>query len=229
MYLKSILYVGVVLAAANTIPSVAQAQQKQPYVTHITYKGNMFEVLKTPADTAEMLNMGSMEVETVITDPNPVPLKCNNMNIYNKKDVEKAPGITGDGLKQIVLQALAKQIAGFADGEYRLQLNNIVISDKGKLVYYNFEGFEKMAVRQTYTAGTTPQPAKTQGMVYEKARWQKVYEDKTVAMRKTVEGTLDRLASSNPATVKGYAVPYNIPEEDTKRFFSVRKGIIVKQ
>lgn len=229
MYIKSILYAGAILVSINTVSLTVQAQNKQPYITHITYKGNMFEVSKIPADTAEMLNMESMEVETVITDPNPVPLKCNNMNIYGKKDVEKVPGITGDGLKRIALQALAKQIAAFTDGEYRMLLSNIIINDKGKLVYYNFDGFEKMAVRQTYTAGTTPQPAKTQGMVYEKAKWQKVHEDKVPAMRKIVETAFDKLATSTAATVKGYAVPYNIPEEESKRFFSVRKGVIVKQ
>lgn len=207
----------------------AAAQDKQPYVTHITYKGSMFEVLKTPGDTAEMLDLVTNEVELVITNPNPVPVKYNNMNIYSKGDVEKKAGVTGDVVKRTILQALAKYIAKFADGEYRILLSNIIINDKGKVVYYNFDGFEKMSVQQTYTAGSKPEPNKVQGKVFERAKWTTVYEEQLVDMTKTVEAAVDKLPAGAAASVKGYPVPYRIPDDDTKQSFPVRKGVIINK
>lgn len=200
--------------------------QKQPTIQHITFKGNVFEVLES-ADTAEMLDPVTNEVELVYLNPNPLPLKFNNMHIYSKDDVEKQSSVNGDIFSRYLLQALSKQLAAFADGEYRVLLTNVIISDKGKVVYYNFDGFEKKAIKETYTAGTDPEPGKPKGKVFEQIKWNKVYKEQQELVSKTVGNAIEKAPTYQPATVKGYPVPYRLPDDATQRSFSIKKGAII--
>src|SRR5690606_34555792 len=125
----------------------AYAQTKPPRIDTITYKGNLFEV-SNMGDTVDMLDPVTGEIETIISNPHPIPLKINNMNIYAKADVETEPSVTAAMLNRHILQSLAGRVAKLADGEYRLLLSNVIVSDRGKIVYYNFDGIEKRSSRK---------------------------------------------------------------------------------
>lgn len=200
--------------------------QKQPTIQHITFRGNVFEVLES-ADTAEMLDPVTNEVELVYINPNPLPLKYNNMHIYSKDDVERQSSANGDILTRYLLQALSKHLSAFADGDYRVLLTNVIINHKGKVVYYNFGGFEKKAIKETYTAGTDPEPGKPKGKVFERIKWNKVYEEQQELIGKTVDNAVEKAPTYQPATVKGYPVPIRLPDDATQRAFSIKKGAII--
>ena len=125
---------------------------QQPTQT-ITHKGNVF-VLQNMADTVTLFNPETTEVTSIINNPHPVPVKLNNMSIYAKGDVDTEPSVTCDMLRTYIVQLLNKQLYTLDDGEYRLKLSNVIVSDYGKIVYYNFDGLEKMYTKKVITPGT---------------------------------------------------------------------------
>lgn len=174
----------------------AYAQQKQPVINTITHKGNVFEIMNS-ADTFLALDPVTNEVGTVIENPNPIPLKLNNMNIYSKGDVEKHPSVNGTTLRNYILQTISNQLS---DGEYRLLLSNVILNEKGKIVYYNYDGLEKKT-------GTSAK------------------KDATINT-KTIEALIDKTPAYKPAIVYNNAVPYRLPDAELQQPFRIKNGII---
>lgn len=174
----------------------AYAQQKQPVITTITHKGNVFEVMNS-ADTFLALDPVTNEVGTVIENPNPIPLKLNNMNIYSKSDVEKHPSVNGTTLRNYILQTIGKQLA---DGEYRLLLSNVILNEKGKIVYYNYDGVEK----KTSTSAK---------------------KDATITT-KIIDNLMDKTPAYKPAVVYNNAVPYRLTDTELQQPFKIKNGTI---
>lgn len=172
------------------------AQQKQPVINTITYKGNVFEIMNS-ADTFLALDPVTNEVGTVIENPNPIPLKLNNMNIYSKGDVEKHPSVKGTTLRNYILQTIGKQLS---DGEYRLLLSNVILNEKGKIVYYSYDGLEKKT-------GTSTK------------------KDATITT-KIIDNLIDKTPAYKPAIVYNNPVPYRLPDTELQQPFRIRNGTI---
>lgn len=192
------------------------AQTQQPYTEEITVRGNVFEVLTTPGDTVIMLDPVIVEEELVITPPLTVPVKVNNMHIYSKGDVGKQPDISSLAIKKMLVQAIVKQVPGIADGNYRLLLSNVILSDKGKIVYFSFGGIERKTV----------QTIKGEGNVLTRERWAKVYEERQTIIEKAIVNFTEKNAAYKPATANAYAVPYRLVGNDEPYSFSIKGGTV---
>ena len=182
-----------------------EAQFKKPVVRTITSGNNVFEV-HDYSDTVEVLNTTTMDVETVIKNPHPIPVKLNHIDIYTKEDVKTLPSLTEVALRGLFIKALYGEIGRFTTGRYRILISNVVIDAKGKIVYYDFDGFEKAIPKSN--------------------NWQAVYQTKTEKWRSTIKQTIEKGAGYKPAYVYGSAVPFRFSDEGVQQFFIVNNGMI---
>lgn len=196
----------------------AHAQNRPPRIDSITYKGNVF-VVSNMGDTVEMLDPVTGEIETIISNPYPIPVKMNAMNIYAKGDVEIAPSITADMLNRQIIQSLANRFTKLADGEYRLLLSNVIVSDKGKIVYYNFDGIEIRTSRKITGNNNASKNAKQE---VSKIEWNKVNSLGTLK----IDNIIDKIPAYKPATVYNNAVPYRFADEELQQSFYIRAGVV---
>lgn len=198
----------------------AHTQSRPPRIDTITYKGNVFEV-SNMGDTVEMLDPVTGEIETIISNPYPIPVKMNAMNIYAKGDVDIAPSVTANMLNRQIIQSLSHRITTLADGEYRLLLSNVIVSDKGKIVYYNFDGIEKRTSRKIIGNNNASKNATT-NQVGSKVEWNKVNSLGTIK----IDNIIDKIPVCKPATVYNNAVPYRYADEDFKQSFYIKNGAV---
>ncbi|MCB9045383.1 MAG: hypothetical protein H6550_04500 [Chitinophagales bacterium] len=206
-------------------PVSLAAQEKK---TTITYKGNVFEMLNL-ADTVTMLDPVTTEISTVINNPNPIPLKLNNMNIYAEGDVDKEPSVTCDMLRRYIVQSLNRQIAVLGNGEYRLHMSNVIVSEAGKIVYYNFDGLEKSYAKKVITSGsdniyaTQNGATNMQGAVL---NWKSIDAATNSMLSAQVDKLMNKAPAYQPASVQNTPVPYRLPDAGFEKTFTVKNGAI---
>ena len=196
---------GLAICLCTLCTANCEAQFKKPVVRTITSGNNVFEV-HDYADTVEMLDTKTMDVHLVIKNPNPLPVKINHLDIYAKEDVQNPPSINEAILKNLLIKTLYKEIGRFTNGRYRMLISNVIIDDKGKIVYYNFDGFEKDANRNN--------------------NWKPVYKTKTAQWQHLIKQTLDKTPACKPASVYGSAVPYRLSDEVIQQAFFINNGMI---
>lgn len=190
--------------------------------TTINHKGNVFE-LKNMADTTEILDPVTMETEWVVRNPNPMPLKLNNMNIYGVNEVGNQPSVSGETLRRFIISQLSAHLK--KDGEYRLMLDNIIINDKGKIVYYNFNGIEKKVTTHTQTieAGKSSSPV---NYAMSRTDWKETDKNLSTSLSTQIEKIIDKTPAYKPAMVYNQPVPCLLDTKDLQRPFFVRNGVI---
>ena len=198
------------------LPTPASAQ-----TTAINYKGNVLEV-KNMADTFEILDPLTMDVHVVINNPNPVPQKFNNMNIYAVKDVEQKPSVTGDALRRDIIQLVSTHIK--KDGEYRLMLDNVIIGDKGKIVYYNFDGVEEKQTIRTLQINDEKSVSSNYAMGRTDWKLMKNIPGKTLSGY--VEKIINKAPTYKPAMVYNQPVPCQLDTKELQRPFTIKGGMV---
>lgn len=218
----SLFYISTIALAS----SVA-AQGKTETITH---KGNVFEIVSM-ADTATILDPITTEIKTVISNPNPIPVKLNNMNIYAAGDVDTKPSVTSAILIRYIVQSLNKQISALGNGEYRLRMSNVIISDFGKIVYYNFEGLEKMQSKKvTNSTGEDNIYATTHGATNDTRQYLVSWKPLSNSTNKDLTVKLDNLMNKAPAykaaKVQNNPVPYRLPDKEFEQSFTIKNGAI---
>ncbi len=188
-------------------------------VSTINYKGNVLEV-NNMADTVEVLDPITMETLWEIRNPNPIPLKLNNMNIYADNEVEQRPSVTATTLRKYIIQQLSSQVK--ADGEYRLMLDNIIISDKGKIVYHNFNGLEKKVTITTDRSTPDDKPAR----VAQTDRWKETDKKLNTTLSTQIEKVIDKAPVYKPAIVARQPVPCQLDTKELQKPFTIKKGVV---
>lgn len=196
----------------------APAQQREPIDRVDSFKGNAFKV-KVFSDTTTMLDPVTLDVETVISNPSPVPYKMNAMNIYREADVDKPPSITEQKLQHYILQKLGNHITSLGDGEYRLILNSIVISEQGKIAYYDYiavERYTQTRIKDASGANTT----------HFRTDWKEIPQTQEKAFTTALEKIIDSAPKYTPAQAGGYPVPFSMSDDIIKQPFYIRAGKI---
>ena len=196
----------------------------------ITHKGNVFEILSM-ADTVTVLDPITTEISTIIENPNPVPVKLNNMNIYAKGDVDTEPSLTWAKLVRYIVQSSNQQVSALGNGEYQLNISNVILNAQGKIVYYNFDGISKIHseghigkvddnnIIATLNGSTNPAGIKI--------GWKKLDERTNKSFSKQIEYLMNKAPAYQPAKVQGSAVPYRLPEHDVyQSSFTINNGAI---
>jgi len=189
-------------------------------VSTINHKGNVLEV-RNMADTTEVLDPVTMETLWEIRNPNPIPLKLNNMNIYADNEVEQRPSVSGDKIRRYLIQQLSGQLK--SDGEYRLMLDNIIISDKGKIVYHNFNGLEKKVTIQSDQSDNTNSGHRNVAITW---RWKETDKKLSAALTAQIEKVIDKAPTYKPAIVAHQPVPCQLDTKELQRPFNIKGGIV---
>lgn len=119
----------------------------------ITYRGNVIEFPEGgDPDTMMTKDPSTGEMQMVITRREPRPYKINGSRIYNEEELNgKGPNgryctesaLNAQVLKDYLLVNLGKEIKKLPDGDYRITLSDIVVDDKGAVVFFQFDGLMK--------------------------------------------------------------------------------------
>ena len=175
------------------------------------------------ADTTELLDPVTMETLWEIRNPNPIPLKLNNMNIYAIQEVEQQPSVTGETVRRYIIHQLSSQLK--KDGEYRLMLDNLIISDKGKIVYHNFNGVEKKTAVITKGESTEHTGGTSRNVVHS-YRWKETDKSLSTKLSAQIEKIIDKAPVYTPATVYNQPVPCLLDTKELQKPFTVKGGVI---
>lgn len=122
--------------------NVVMAQSNQ----NISFKGNSFELFTQPRDTFYIENIETGQREMKITRVEVIPIKMNGAAIA-KGDEMQSPPLPERSMDEYFIDLVNQNKNLFnqlSDGQYRINPRHFVISKEGKIMYYTFEGVEKM-------------------------------------------------------------------------------------
>lgn len=108
----------------------------------ITYRGNTFEYAAPGTDEVIIIDpVTRRQVKKRVTR-DAVPVKMNGTRIYAAGEVTAKPVQVDESvsLQLYVLKGLTTEFNKLPNGRYLLYLSNIIVDNKGKLVYYEYEG-----------------------------------------------------------------------------------------
>lgn len=117
----------------------------------ITYRGNVIEMKEWGPDTVMVQNPSTGEIEIRIIRRDPSPVILNGKKIYTEEKIpvkankmggpsNTTSGFTDKGLKEYLLTSLKDELKKLKDGNYYLTLSNIIIDEKGGIVYFDYGG-----------------------------------------------------------------------------------------
>lgn len=122
--------------------SFAQKFQRNGNV--VTYRGNTFEY--EPPSKADTQTMKDASGETIVRyiTKNPIPIKFNGKKLCTTDDVTSRPEPKEKyrTIESHLLNGLSAEFAKLPDGGYWIDLTNVVLNDYGKVIYYEYNGFE---------------------------------------------------------------------------------------
>ncbi len=108
----------------------------------LSFNGNTMEISPGYCDSTMIVNPVTGMESILITLSAPHPIKLNGNKIYYSDELNsKVLFQSNDSLLgQFLIEQITTFLIKLNDGHYDLNLNNIVIDEKGKLVYYEFNG-----------------------------------------------------------------------------------------
>lgn len=160
-------YTGVVFTALLLFLSVAAYAQKEK----VTYKGNVFEIQTFAQDTTEVMDPVTGKTSMVVTSRQDVVLSMNGVQAVPAGNDEQAT-IVREELAKEVAQILRKSERKLGAGTYNFSVSNIVIDNRGKIVY-----LEPAYIRRVQVIGMDGSAATTELTTEERARVQNKIKD----------------------------------------------------
>ena len=178
----------------------------------VTYHGNKFELSEPETDTIVIVNPVTGKEETKIATKVPYPVKMNGSKIYApweiKNNASPALGtpynaesaLNAETLKEYLLSNLKEELAKLKDDTYALNLQHVVVDEKGRIVYFEYNGISVFGA-----AGNDPNKSGV---------------DKSVQTRITrqVYTLLNNAPAHTPASVNAHDVPAMISDYDRGMF-----------
>jgi len=161
-------YTGVALTALLFFLSVAGYAQKE----QLTYKGNVFEIQTFAKDTAEVMDPVTGETSMVVTSRQDAVLSMNGVQVFPASGADEQATIVKDELAKEVAQTLRKSERKLGAGTYNFSVGNIVIDNRGKIVY-----LEPAYIRRVQVIGMDGSAATTELTTEERARVQNKIKD----------------------------------------------------
>ena len=109
----------------------------------VTYHGNTFELSEEMIDTITITDPVTGEELQKIVKHDPQPVKMNNRPIIGNAEVK--PYFTGNyiDLRDYLLKNMKKELLHLKDGNYSLNINDIVVDEKGKIVYFHYQNMKR--------------------------------------------------------------------------------------
>jgi hypothetical protein len=108
----------------------------------VTYRGNKFEYSVPRIETVAVTDPVTRKTTTQKIAYDAVPVKMNGVKIYNSDEVTQKPVQVDErvSLPVYVLKGLNSEFSKLPDGRYLVYVSNIIVDNKGKVVYYEYEG-----------------------------------------------------------------------------------------
>lgn len=180
----------------------------------ITYKGNVFEMSEEQRDTVIVIDPTNGEEIMKVRMKPPRPLSMNGKSIYSNYstgvDISTIGILTGTSLKQYLFSKLKQEFRQLNDGEYHLDIDNIIINERGKIVYYDYGGLR-------YQEFADPNNRN------------KVVDKKTQDLfSKKISSLMNDVPNTQPAMINNQPVLFQIEAMDFHSSFKVKNGDIVK-
>lgn len=140
---KTLILLPLLLVSATCFSKNSFSSKFERNGKYVTYKGNRFELSEPKPDTMILTDPVTGEQITKIIKKDPVPVKMNGKPIPN--EVDQQPYFTGNdkGLREYLVKNMKSELSKLDDGQYTLNLNNIVVDDKGKIVYFDYEDMKR--------------------------------------------------------------------------------------
>ncbi len=185
-----------------SLPVFTLAQSTMPSRSRtVIYHDNKITYPAPKMDTIRVTDpvTGKDEMKVIQTDP--LPGMLNGRKIHHDEGVPPQYYIDDGSLEDRVMKGIAADLKGLKDGEYGLVLNDIVVNDSGRLVYYKFSGVE---IQGFGSFGVLVDTNKIKGL---NAR---------------IEQLMTTAPLMRPATVKGKPVPALLPAGFRETVITVR-------
>jgi hypothetical protein len=119
----------------------------------VTYRRNTFEYGEKPRfDTFTLVEPVTGKTATKVTKRDPLPEKMNGNKIYSTDELTAQPQsyAQNGSLVDHVFRKLSKDFGKLPDGTFRLDINNIIIDEHGKIVYYEGIGLCRATNNDAY-------------------------------------------------------------------------------
>lgn len=153
----------------------------------ITYNGNKFKMAEPKTDTFELEDPITGEHLTQIAVLNPKPLEMNGMKIYSVDEAAVPEYAAGNStLEELVMKAVSQNLPPLPDGDYNIDLTNVVLDENGKVAFYELKGFKHSD--------------------YSNLNF--VTNDTAEKIALLIDNTLNDAPALKPAMLKGAKVPY---------------------
>lgn len=166
----------------------------------VKYEGNTIELKKELRDTIITVNAKTGKNDTAIAVRGSYPLKLNGEKIYTMYDsnikmkyhesAELVSSKYAESIVEYLLNNLKSELEKLDDGGYRLGINNVVLDQKGKIVYYEYSGI--------VTASDTIPDEKLP----------KANKEVSAEVGRKIGPLLNNYPARNPAHLNGKGVPF---------------------
>lgn len=189
----------------------------------IVFKGNYFEVASA-VETLMVEDPITQEVELVVANPNPIPIKMNGYTIYTDKEIDTPPSLSVEKLKRYLLYQLGTTLTGLGNGMYRMYLDNVIIDDKGKVAYYTYGGVQY--AQKPMPSQNNDRPKSSMRVSY-KVDWQNLPEVHQQRIKKKLEVLIEKMPAYSPAKAYNQPVIYRMEMKSFPNSFEVDKGHLI--
>ncbi len=110
----------------------------------IVYRGNTFGLTDLQKTTIMTTNPKTGKEEKSEIEIPQYPIKMNGKQIRNQPEVKEMPVYAEGILEEKILDAVKPELAQLPDADnYVISIFNMVVDEKGKLVYYDIRGLER--------------------------------------------------------------------------------------
>lgn len=228
--MKTFFYLPAILLMMLTIPveHAVAGDKKKVEGNTIVYNGNIFEAENLHSDTAIMLDLETGELYSEITNATPVLLKMNGISIHDSKDVDHPSSLTSQSLKRYILINTEHILRKLGDGEYRIKIDNVIIDDKGRIVYYDYNGIEKHVLVKSgneYDMSYSFGKSNNSGTkVSGKWEWQNTGAQISKQLEEQIELLINKAPKYKPAANTGTVVICRIDNHAFKESFKIKQG-----
>jgi hypothetical protein len=118
---------------------------KSKQVEKVFFKGNEFAFKSFPPDSVMIEDPVTEQISIRVVIQEPRPIAMNGKPIYSDDSYIRAVfNGTENTLEQFLFEQLKAELNRLDDGIYQIRASNVVVDDKGKVVYYNLQGLEPM-------------------------------------------------------------------------------------
>lgn len=110
----------------------------------IVYKGNTFGLTKLQKASIMMTDPKTGKQEETEVELSQYPVQMNGKKIYDYSKVDQKPVYAGGSLGEKIIAVVKPELEQLADADnYTISIFDMILDEKGNLVYYNVRGLEQ--------------------------------------------------------------------------------------